>query len=881
MVSPQNSPGMRRRSPVVSQNREIDESTEQADALNQSAHGACGRGEQTDAIVDALNQEAHDLYQRGEFTDALVVCERSLSIDPTQSVAHNTLGNVYRALGQHQLAIKSYEAAVHAEPDAATAFTNLANLYLDQGELKQSEQVHLLALERDSASMPSLMSLAFIYRQMHEYVKAADVCHRAFNVGDSRGSTLDPLVTLGLIFCEMGDPSKAIPVYKRVISTYPDRQEGYIGLSHALQQTGTGAQAYATFLHFINKFPEAVTAPVRDRAGCLCLHEHRFAEAIEHLKLAIELDPTYAPAVNNLGTAYRALGNLPDAVSAYLQAISLDPNYADPYSNLANVLKHGGDYRKALQYYTKALQLNPSFFDAHMNVGHLYKDHSRFEDAIGHYTRALEIDSDSSDALISLFYAEMCVGKWDFFQTRLLGLKASVGDQLRRVSGNRMAPLPSAQPFHALAMPLDDTQVREISRAYGLRCQAGVDAMGLARFSFDHLMQPGQVRIGYVSSDFGDHPLSHLMASVFSMHDRERVSVYCYALSKHDGSVYRDKVEADSDVFRDLSAMTDVEAARTIHGDSIHVLVNLNGYTRGTRNEICAMRPAPVIASMLGFPSTTGAPFIDYLVTDRVASPPDLGYLYSENLVFLPQSYFVTDHRQAHADLFTDEELQGACERRGEARAEMRRVYGIPVDAFVFACFNQVYKFDPASFTRWVRIVMANERRNAVLVLLRFPPEAEARLRAFAMSLGLEAERLVFLDTAPKAEHIRRGLIVDVFLDTWHCNGHTTVADILWAGVPVVTMPANTMASRVATSMLEFMGMGELVATSPEKFVEIANHLCRDSAYYTSIRSHLTAARLGPGLFDTAGWVRAWERAADLMVQQWRLGGRPVTFEVE
>ncbi|KAG9393601.1 Glycosyl transferase family 41 [Carpediemonas membranifera] len=834
------------------------------------------------AQADALNQEACDLYQRGDFVNALMVCEKSISIDPTNSETQNTMGNIYRSLSEFQLALRSYQTAISCDPSSATPYVNIANLYLEQGDLRRAEEFHVKALELEE-SLPSLMSLAYVYRQLHDFVKAADVCHRAFNVGGAQGNTLDPLVTLGLIFCEMGDPSKAIPVYKRVISTYPDRQEGYIGLSHALQQTGTGAQAYATFLHFINKFPEAVTAPVRDRAGCLCLHEHRFAEAIEHLKLAIELDPTYAPAHNNLGTAYRALGNLPDAVASYLQAVKLDPNYADPYSNLGNVLKHGGDYRKALQYYTKALQLNPSFFDAHMNVGHLYKDHSRLEKALVHYTRALDIDPASTDAFATLFYTELCVGQWDSWQSRSHTLRNLIGDQLRRVSFNRMAPLPSVQPFHALAMPLDDTQVREISRAYGLRCQAGVDAMGLdLGFRFDHLLNSETIRIGYVSADFGDHPMAHTqMVSVFGLHDRCRVSVYCYALNPSDGSAMRGRVEADSDGFRDLSAMTDVEAARAIHGDGIHVLVNLNGYTRGTRNEICAMRPAPVIASMLGFPSTTGAPFIDYLVTDRAASPPDLGYLYSENLVFLPQSYFVTDHRQAHADLFTDEELQGACERRGEARAEMRRVYGIPVDAFVFACFNQVYKFDPASFTRWVRIVMANERRNAVLVLLRFPPEAEARLRAFAMSLGLEAERLIFLDTAPKAEHIRRGLMVDVFLDTWHCNGHTTVADILWAGVPVVTMPANTMASRVATSMLEFMGMGELVATSPEKFVEIANHLCRDSAYYTSIRSHLTAARLGPGLFDTAGWVRAWERAADLMVQQWRLGGRPVTFEVE
>ncbi len=838
-------------------------------------------------VADEVARAKQALAQ-GDTATALCACQAALQMDGNSRDAHLTLGDIYTMLKNGVMAEHSYESAIRIDKEHFYAYSKIGQLYLDQGNLNAAERYLQMAISRHRESPETLMALAEVLRQKKEFIAAADNCHRAYNACRGSGDLLNPLIMLGRIFIEMGDPSKAVAVYKRAIELYPSRTEGYIGLSHALEQSGAGDKAHQEFMRIFQESTVEHTAATKDRAGCLCLHMGRPDEAIRHLTEAIEIQPDFAPAYNNLGTAHKARGALSDAVTCYLKAIELDPTYAEPYSNLGNVLKQGGDSRKALQYYTKALQLNPAFFDAHMNVGHLYKDHGRFVLAFEHYNAAADLKSTSqdaaADAFCHMFHTELCLGKWDRYALHSDRLRSVIDSQLRRVSVDpTRAPLPAVQPFHALPMPLEDVQTREISRAYGAWTARAAAALRPGKpFAFDHLCQgTGPVHIGYVSSDFTDHPMGHLLGAVCTIHDRTRVTVTCYSLAPVDdtGVQARERLVAAADNFRDVAGWTPQDIAAAIYNDGVHVLVNLNGYTRGAKNEVFAMRPAPVSVSLMGFPNTTGAEFIDYLVTDTVASPPDLGYLYSEALIYMPHCYFATNYRD-HGEIFTATELEEAAVHTGASRSELRVQFGVPEDAFVLACFNQVYKMDPEMFTLWIRLLLTHP--NTVLVLLRFPSEAEPQLRDSAAALGLEdGSRLIFLDTLPKAAHVRRGLMVDLFLDTHQCNGHTTVADTLWAGTPVVTRPANTMASRVATSMVTHLGVGEeLTALSPDHYTSIASHLITDPEYYADVRRRLTAARDGLGLFDTEGWVRGWEAAVEMVYSQWRLGGRPVTFEV-
>ncbi|TYZ67101.1 hypothetical protein PybrP1_002835, partial [[Pythium] brassicae (nom. inval.)] len=297
-----------------------------------------------------------------------------------------------------------------------------------------------------------------------------------------------------------------------------------------------------------------------------------------------------------------------------------------------------------------------------------------------------------------------------------------------------------------------------------------------------------------------------------------------------------------------------LHAARRIHRDGIHVLVNLNGYTKGARNKIFALRPAPLQVSYMGFCGTLGADYVQYMVGDAVVVPPAHRRFFTEKIISMPHSYFVNDHRQSARDVLD------------AAKCPTRAHYGVPEDAFVFCNFNQVYKIDPATFATWMNIL--KRVPSAILWLLRFPPLAEANIRAEAAARGVKAHRLHFTDVAPKDEHLKRGYLADLFLDTPECNAHTTGCDILWGGTPLVTMAKERMASRVASSLLRAANLGELVTCSLEEYEELAVALASDMDKLWELRRRLEDDRDRCPLFDTQRWVRnletglsmAWER---------------------
>ncbi|AQK70964.1 putative UDP-N-acetylglucosamine--peptide N-acetylglucosaminyltransferase SEC [Zea mays] len=334
------------------------------------------------------------------------------------------------------------------------------------------------------------------------------------------------------------------------------------------------------------------------------------------------------------------------------------------------------------------------------------------------------------------------------------------------------------------------------------------------------------------------------MGSVFGMHDRANIEVFCYALSQNDGTEWRQRIQSEAEHFVDVSAMTSDNIAKLINQDKIQILINLNGYTKGARNEIFAMQPAPIQVSYMGFPGTTGAAYIDYLVTDEFVSPSSYAHIYSEKLVHLPHCYFVNDYKQKNRDCLTP-----VCPHK-------RSDYGLPEDKFIFACFNQLYKMDPEIFDTWCNIL--KRVPNSALWLLRFPAAGETRVRAYAAARGVRSDQIVFTDVAMKNEHIRRSALADLFLDTPLCNAHTTGTDILWAGLPMITLPLEKMATRVAGSLCVATGLGEeMIVSSMKKYEDRAVELALNPVKLQALTNKLKEVRMTCPLFDTARWVSA------------------------
>lgn len=333
-------------------------------------------------------------------------------------------------------------------------------------------------------------------------------------------------------------------------------------------------------------------------------------------------------------------GKLHKALMHYRQAINIQPNFADAYSNMGNTLRELQDITGALVCFKKAIEINPTFADAHCNLASIYKDMGRIHEAIESYKNALKFKPEFPDAYCNLSHCLQIICNWAGYEERMHNVISIVERQLNKEK------LTSVHPHHSILYPLKNQVRKDIATRLANLYTEKVNM--LSKVTFLHNKErTGRLRIGYVSSDFGNHPTSHLMQSIPGLHDNSKVEIFCYALNFDDGTTFRSKIVKDSEHFVDLSSVSCyVDAANKINRDGIHILVNMNGYTKGARNEIFALKPAPIQVMWLGYPGTSGAQYMDYIITDKICSPMSAALDFSEKFAYMPYTYFIGDHKQ-------------------------------------------------------------------------------------------------------------------------------------------------------------------------------------------------------------------------------------------
>ncbi|KAI5735439.1 hypothetical protein M8J77_018346 [Diaphorina citri] len=792
---------------------------------------------------------------------------------------------------------------------------------------------------------------------------------------------------LACVYYEQGLIDLAIDTYRRAIELQPNFPDAYCNLANALKEKGQVSEAeecYNTALRLCPTHADSLNnlANIKREQGYI-------EEATRLYLKALEVFPEFAAAHSNLASVLQQQGKLTDALLHYKEAIRIQPSFADAYSNMGNTLKEMQDIQGALQCYSRAIQINPGFADAHSNLASIHKDSGNIPEAIQSYRTALKLKPDFPDAYCNLAHCLQIVCDWTDYEARMKKLVSIVAEQLDK---NR---LPSVHPHHSMLYPLTHEYRKAIAARHANLCLEKINVLHKPPYKYTRELAPGnRIRIGYVSSDFGNHPTSHLMQSVPGMHNKSRVEIFCYALSPDDGTTFRAKIAREAEHFLDLSQVPcNGKAADRIHKDGIHILVNMNGYTKGARNEIFALRPAPIQVMWLGYPGTSGASYMDYIITDAVTSPLALASQYSEKLAFMPDTYFIGDHNQMfphlkerfivsgknengkevsdniavinatdlspiieHTQVKEIKELvnppatnslievslkvaelptttpietmiasgqvqtsvNGIVLQNGLATNQTntktatgeevpqsivitsRQQYGLPEDAIVYCNFNQLYKIDPSTLQMWVnvlkavpnsilwllkfpavgeataqalgldqhRILFSNVLKavpNSILWLLKFPAVGEANIQATAQALGLDQHRILFSNVAAKEEHVRRGQLADVCLDTPLCNGHTTSMDVLWTGTPVVTLPGETLASRVAASQLATLGCPELIARTHKEYQDIAIRLGTDRDYLKAMRAKVWQARTESPLFCVQRYAQRLESLYKVM----------------
>ena len=514
------------------------------------------------------------------------------------------------------------------------------------------------------------------------------------------------------------------------------------------------------------------------------------------------------------------------AVARISAALALSPDYAMAHCNLGKALRELGQTDAAVKSLDRAIALQPDYLEAYKARGDAHAERRQFSQALLDYQCVIDLKPDYPFVRGAKLHMQMQLCDW-----RNTSEFPRLAQQIMR--GEFIAaPFVIAALGGELAL-LKTTAQTWVEQKYSAR----TDLPAIAKHK-----RHKKIRLGYFSADFHNHATTYLMAGMLEQHDRNRFELFAFSFGPDKNDEMRKRVSAAFDKFIDVRSQTDEGVALLCRQLGIDIAIDLKGFTTDARPGIFACRAAPVQVSYLGFPGTMGASYIDYLFADHTLIPESSRQHYVEKIVYLPNSYQVNDFARPILDkVFTRQEV------------------GLPELGFVFCCFNNNYKITPETFDGWMRILHRVE--GSVLWLLEDTPAAAKNLRSEAVKRGIEAQRLVFAQRMPFASHLARHGLADLFLDTLPYNAHTTASDALWAGLPVLTRMGDTFASRVAGSLLNAVGLPELITTSQERYETLAVGLANDPQPLAQLKRRLQANRLTMPLFNTTLFCRHLEAA--------------------
>ena len=577
--------------------------------------------------------------------------------------------------------------------------------------------------------------------------------------------------------------------------------------------------------------------------------------ALETFGKALRISPNHFLALCHLAETHQFLGNFDRAIANYRHAVSVRSDMPQLHLNLGNTYKKSGRYDEAIDSYKLAIALRPDYTRAQFNLAVTLKSTGHLEEARTELLRLLTIHPGNIGARRHVFKAAIAACDFD-----------AIEEHKGQLASHIEAWLPSTQQYEILAniaydhlfYPLPQTLYRVLTGRIA-RVLTG---------SFKPLSLPTRTRapdqrlhIGYVSPNFGNHPVGHVTRSLFASHNREEflVSGYSTKYRSREPADFHSVIRSGFDSFVDLEGMNPSKAAERIAADGVDILIDIDGYMELTSPPIMAHKPAPIQVFWLGHAGGLGLPFIDYLIADTVVVPAAEGDMYTESVVRLPEVYHPSDRYPVPKE------------------TPSRSQEGLAEQAIVFCAFNNPEKVDRQIFECWMRILCAVPNSQIWLTDGRKHGDPRPNLRALAEERGVDPSRLVFAKRVPdKGAHLARHRLADLFLDTSTVNAATTTLDALWAGLPVITCRGDRFASRMATSFLNTIGMPELICTNLAEYEDRAVALALDPIARKDLRAKLETNRLTTPLFDTPRFTRHLE---DAYREMWRrfCSGKPAT----
>ncbi len=701
-----------------------------------------------------------------------------------------------------------------------------AELYLNQASKLQSNNAHILGL------------LGIVFAQRGQYVEALQYLKDSLRIFPKNSQTL---INLGNVYVSLSDFENSINSYRKAIKLEPNYAEAWSNIGNALQELKRFEEAIAHYDKALSIKPDYAEA--WSNKGNALQELKRFEEAIILFDTALNLKPSYAKGYANKGNALHQLKRFQEAITNHNKALSLNPNYAEAYSCLGVTLTNLNRFEEAIAHHNKALTINPNYAVGWFNKGITLTKLNHHNEAITCYENALRINPNIYWVLGDLVHSKMKVCSW-------VGLSVS----LVLISKGIMTRAKVTNPFTLLSISDDPFLHNQAAHIFSAD-----------KFPENHTLGPisrrpkkGKIRIAYFSPDFRDHPVSNLTAELFEKHDRSQFEVFAFSLQKappDDPMIGRLKKAFDE--FIEIDNLSDFESVQLARNLGVDIAIDLAGFTLHSRTGIFSYRAAPIQVNWLGYAGTTGTNFMDYIVSDKIVIPNSHQHFYSEKVAYLSNNFMVDDSTRNPSDrIFTREEC------------------GLPQNSFVFCCFNNDFKFNPVLLDRWSRILLAAE--NSVLWISENNKDFKKNIRTEFENRNIDSSRIIFAGRVDSmGDYLARYALADLFLDTHPYGAHTTAVDSLKAGVPVLTLIGQSFASRVAASLLNAVGLPELVSNNQEDYERLAIDLAKTPNKLESIKLKLATNLKNAPLFNTLLFAKNLEKIYLMMHERYQSGLEP------
>ena len=727
------------------------------------------------------------LYNQGRLSDLIYEAKKLINEYPEAFIIWNLLGAASKRLGKIDEAFKSLKKVTELNPEYADGHNNLGVILQDLGKFDDSIDSFNTALSLKPNYSEAYNNLAITYRKNKKLEEAVIFFNKAISLNPNYAEAYNNLATT---LKEQGKTNEAIELFKKAISLKPSYAEAYYNMGIVYQE------------------------------------QSDFEIATKIYIKAIHINPNYAEAYNNLATTLKEQGKTNEAIELFKKAISLKPSYAEAYYNMGKIQKEKNKLEESIKFYNKALSLKSDYFEAYYNIGIIFQEQNKLEEAIDYFNKALLIKPNYEKAQAQKLYQKAKICDWEKFNE---------DKQIIKKLGKSNNAIP---PFTMLSLEDEPDNHLFRSKLYVKKnlYQKQIFLKKEKQFSKNKLL-----RIGYFSADFQNHATMYLISEIFEKYNKERFKVYVYSFGKSsDLDEIRQKLKKSVDVFRDVIDLNEKNIALLSREDKIDIAIDLKGYTRNSRPKIFAYRAAPIQINFLGYPGTTGADFMDYIIADKFIIPDNKKNSYSEKKIYLPYTYWPTSYSLSSLE-------------KNFTKSEMN----LPDNGFVFCCFNDSYKISPNEFNIWMNLL--KKVPGSVLWLMESNKRAENNLNKEAKKRGIKSNRIIFAKKLPYSDHLARCKLGDLFLDTFNYNAHTTASDALWAGMPLVTKIGEGFTARVASSILKALDLPELVTKSDKEYEALIFEIATSSEKLVKIKKKLSQNKLTTPLFNSEMFIKYLE----------------------